>query len=171
MPQIEYITYATAVGFLSRGDTAIRNFLTGERYTDGDDLTEWDNQLPFWIEAASTELAAGGAGGTVTQGPGNDGGSPWTVQGPTAAGDVIDPVKPVIAGFVGDLGVAQAASTAAPLPTVTTASDILLALIDGRITATNTILGTAADDAWSGSGDATVIALLKAIALNTTPTP
>ena len=34
-----------------------------------------------------------------------------------------------------------------------------------------TVVGSPSDAAWSGTGDATVISLLKAIALNTTPTP
>ncbi len=34
-----------------------------------------------------------------------------------------------------------------------------------------TAIGSISDSAWSGSGDGTVIALLKAIATNTVPTP
>lgn len=33
----------------------------------------------------------------------------------------------------------------------------------------NTAIGTPADQAWSGTGDGTVIAVLKAIAVNTKP--
>ncbi len=33
------------------------------------------------------------------------------------------------------------------------------------------VIGSVADAAWSGTGDGTVIAILKAIAVNTTPTP
>lgn len=37
------------------------------------------------------------------------------------------------------------------------------------LSADSAAIGTPADAAWSGSGDATVISLLKKIALNTTP--
>lgn len=51
---------------------------------------------------------------------------------------------------------------------------IASALPDGAATeatlaAVSTAIGTKADAAWSGTGDASVISLLKKIALNTTP--
>ncbi len=51
--------------------------------------------------------------------------------------------------------------------------DTLAALVAtaAKQDALKAVIGAADDAAWSGSGNGTVISLLKAIALNTTPTP